>query len=68
MLSSLMMYYLFENIHMYFLHWAQNIQVGSGAGRIRNRLASWIGAGFVIQDYGFADPDPKEIVTVPQNC
>jgi hypothetical protein len=45
---------------MFFFQWPQNVQVGYGS------INNWPPAsesGSVLQDYGSADPDPKEIVT-----
>ncbi len=63
---------IFYNIHLfttllitYFLHCPQIC-----TGRIRDQAVSAIywppGSGFLIQDNGSADSDPKEIITDPQ--
>ncbi len=44
-----------------FVNGHKNAQVGSGT-------VIDPGSVSVIQDYGFKDPDPKEIFTDPQHC
>jgi hypothetical protein len=57
-----MLYYLFDNI--FFINGLKNVQ--GGFEFVRNRLPG-SGSGSVIQDYGSADLDPKEIFTDPQH-
>jgi len=45
-----------------------NIQVGCESGWIRFVIGWPPGSGFVVQYYGSADLDPKEIFTDPQHC
>jgi hypothetical protein len=43
----------------------KNVQVGSGSGRYYIYLL--LRSGSATQDYGYADPDPKELSTDPQH-
>jgi hypothetical protein len=37
----------------------RNVRLGAGSG---------VGSGAVILNYGFAEPEPKELFTAPQHC
>ncbi len=50
---------------IFYFNGHKNAQAGSGPCRIRNNCPP--GYRSIIQDYGSADPDPKDIFTDPQH-
>jgi hypothetical protein len=60
-----MIYYPIPIEQHIIFHWAQNVQVRSKSGQIRNIWPP--GSGSLSQDFGSADPNPKEIFTDAQH-
>jgi hypothetical protein len=47
---------------------AKKVQVGSGSGSVINWPLDLVSDPYLSQDYGSADPDPREIFRDPQHC